>query len=183
MNTHQSLGHFLGSGTPQIALKKIWLWNRIHVPVKYGHFCCSLKKKKFTKFNHSNFQVFTLLKVFAEPVVAPQPTLCSVITHLSGWYGDVVTVKPLLNWRHLPWKIAVVAAPTTTKANSFHPTLLACFCHVVLCQAFTVCYWHLTLKKYGSLHYLFMSLSLCSSSLCNSQHFAFGTYISCGNRT
>ena len=60
------------------------------MPVKYGHFCCSLKKKKFTKFNHSNFQVFTLLKVFAEPVEAPQPTLCSVITHLSGWYGDVV---------------------------------------------------------------------------------------------
>ena len=43
----------------------------------------------FTKFNYHYFQVFTLLRVFLESIFA-HPWLCSVITHLNGWYGDVV---------------------------------------------------------------------------------------------
>ena len=58
--------------------------------VNHRHFIKLHEEKiQFTKLNYHYFQVFTLLKVFAEPV-DPQPKLCSVITHLSGWYGDVV---------------------------------------------------------------------------------------------
>ena len=48
-----------------------------------------MKKQIHYKFKYHYFQVFTLVKVFLESEDA-QPKLCSVMTHLSGWYGDMV---------------------------------------------------------------------------------------------
>ena len=79
-------------------------------------------------------------KVFLVPEEA-QPMLCCVITHLmSGWYGD--GENTLIG--HSPGSIVPTAA-FIPRANSFHLSLLASLCHLVLLQTFAVCNRHLVL--------------------------------------